>query len=331
MTISIDDFKASQDAIAATTASAGTDGTTVTDSKTTVLGAVGANNNNNAYDSSSVVTNDDGSVLERLEGLKDKVSGVDSATNVIGADNNNNTFASTNVAANEDGTVLERLEFLQSVNGKGSGTAIAANKSLIDALGTNGSAVTDSAVSVLGAIGANNSNNAFSSASVVSDADGSVLERLEKLEANYLASGEKSVQTTTAALPQGTTLTLFTIAGGPIQIIEIFGVVTTNLPATANATKLTCVNSVTTTATDLCSTLDITGKAAGTLFYITGTLANALNAAGAGVVAGLTTIGPRMPAGTIRVDCAGSMASGSVQWFLRYRPIGTGVTVTAAF
>jgi hypothetical protein len=47
----------------------GTDAVTVTDSATSVLGAIGANNNNNAFASTSVVANHDGSVLERLEGM----------------------------------------------------------------------------------------------------------------------------------------------------------------------------------------------------------------------------------------------------------------------
>jgi len=51
------------------------------------------------------------------------------------------------------------------------------NSIIVTALGTNGSTVTDSATTVLGAIGANNADNAFSSSSVVSNADGSVLER----------------------------------------------------------------------------------------------------------------------------------------------------------
>ena len=48
----------------------GTDGGTITDSATSVLGAIGANNANNAFVSTSVVANGDGSVLERLEDIK---------------------------------------------------------------------------------------------------------------------------------------------------------------------------------------------------------------------------------------------------------------------
>lgn len=47
-------------------AACGTDGTTITDSATTVLGAIGANNANNAFDSSSVVANATGSVLSLI-------------------------------------------------------------------------------------------------------------------------------------------------------------------------------------------------------------------------------------------------------------------------
>lgn len=57
----------------------GTDSATVTDSATTVLGAIGANNANNAFDSSNVVANVDGSTLERLEFLQ-SVSVVGSGT-----------------------------------------------------------------------------------------------------------------------------------------------------------------------------------------------------------------------------------------------------------
>lgn len=88
---------------------------------------------------------------------------------------------STAIAANEDGSIDERLEQIQEAVNRGAGTSIAAGKSLVDALGSDGTTVTDSAVSVLGAVGANNNNNVFSSSSVVANADGSVLERLESL------------------------------------------------------------------------------------------------------------------------------------------------------
>lgn len=111
------------------------------------------------------------------------VTGItDSLANILGADSANNVFASTNVVANEDGSIIERLEQIQKVTGKGTGTAVAANKSLVDALGTDGTTVTDAAANVLGAIGPDNANNAFASTNIVANEDGSVMERLEQLQ-----------------------------------------------------------------------------------------------------------------------------------------------------
>jgi hypothetical protein len=54
---------------AISTVALGTDGTTVTDSATNVIGAIGVNNANNAFSSSSVVPNADGSLMERTDYL----------------------------------------------------------------------------------------------------------------------------------------------------------------------------------------------------------------------------------------------------------------------
>lgn len=66
--------------------------------------------------------------------------------------------------------------------GAGGGFEIDGYPTLVDALGTTGDVITDSATSVLGATGANNADNAFLSDLVVADDDGSVLERLEWLQ-----------------------------------------------------------------------------------------------------------------------------------------------------
>ena len=73
----------------------------------------------------------------------------------------------------------EVLGYIQDGVRKGSGTAMAANKSVADALGTDGTTITDSATSVLGVIGSNTGTTAFSSSSVVANVDGNVLERDE--------------------------------------------------------------------------------------------------------------------------------------------------------
>ena len=79
-------------------------------------------------------------------------------------------------------SLAEALAYVQDGVRKGTGTAMAANKSVADALGTDGTTITDSAVSVLGVIGSDTGTTAFASTSVAANEDGNVLERLEQLQ-----------------------------------------------------------------------------------------------------------------------------------------------------
>lgn len=135
------------------------------------------------------------------------------------------------------------------------------------------------------------------------------------------------VERAAANLPQTTQSALFTVAGGRVMITGLIGEVTTVIQAQANATKVVS-NPTTGTDVDLCATLDINGKEAGTLFGITGIFANAMVGANAG--AGI--IGERkpvVPIGTIDLNCAASN-TGAVKWTLFYLPIDDGATVVAA-
>jgi hypothetical protein len=128
-----------------------------------------------------------------------------------------------------------------------------------------------------------------------------------------------------AAVASITTATIFTIAGGPIEVLSITGEVTTNLEASANNTKLVADPTVG-SAVDLCAVLDVTGAAAGGFFNITGTLANALVLATNGVAiaqAGRIVV----PAGIIQMNCAGT-TTGAITWRMRYKPLAKGVTVS---
>ena len=106
----------------------------------------------------------------------------DSTYNFIGVDDSNNVASTSNVTANEDGSILERLEQIQEAINNGTGTAIATNKSIVDLLGTTGSALVDDALSVVGILGVNDADNAFASTNVVANVDGSILERNEVLQ-----------------------------------------------------------------------------------------------------------------------------------------------------
>src|SRR3990167_220777 len=115
----------------------------------------------------------------------------------VGADNANNTSATTLVADNRDGSLLERTE-----------TIIA---TLRDDVASN-------------FIGVDSANNTAATTLVVANRDASILERLEQLEATVQKTIAR-VQTT----PSGGADTLFTITGGPIHIVSIWGIVTTVL------------------------------------------------------------------------------------------------------
>lgn len=134
-------------------------------------------------------------------------------------------------------------------------------------------------------------------------------------------------------LPQTATGVLFNVVGlrylgGPgwVDILDLFGVITTAVGAVANATKFQVIatNNAGTalTAVDLCATLDINGLAAGTSLSITGTLADAMTDNANGVqIAQVTPI--HVGFGTtaqIKVNCAGSDGgTGRIKWFLLAR------------
>ena len=218
--------------------------------------AIGSNDANNDFDSTNVVSNRDGSLLERLEFILASLGAIYSTTTALGTTNTfidstrtevddyfngrvyfvqitgnnaglaarvvnwdlasttgdlepimpnavgsgisymliamptawelgdnsaNNAFDSTNVVANENGSVLERLEQIQEEVNIGTGTSIAANNSLVDAIGSTGAALIDSATSVVGILGVNDADNTFDSTNIVSNRDGSLLERTEDI------------------------------------------------------------------------------------------------------------------------------------------------------
>jgi len=158
------------------------------------------------FDSTDVSANIDGAVLERLESLQAALSvgaaasgefeedGSPDLWDALVADSSSDANITT-TTGDRDGAIIERLAAIIAAlnitdSGAGSGLEEDGTANLVDALGTDAVTVTDSATSVLGATGANNANNAFDSSSVVSNADGSVLERLEDLLDQIPTSGD---------------------------------------------------------------------------------------------------------------------------------------------
>lgn len=175
-------------------------------------------------------------------------------------------------------------------------------------------------------IGSDDNNNVFSSASVVANADGSVLERLEDVKTRLSLSN--SVALLAAGLT-GTT-TRFTVAGGPVLIKHIGMLVTTAIPAGANTLKF----SFTPTggaATDLSAATDTASAGAQQIFLVDGVKITALvktTDVGIGVAAN-----EHMPlilgTGVIQtIFSAGPPATGAATLFVEWEPLVPGATVS---
>ena len=119
------------------------------------------------------------------------------------------------------------------------------------------------------------------------------------------------------------------VVSGPIKVIELIGVLTTNIGGSQTQIKLLVDPVEPATNTDLCAQLDINGDVAGTVYTITGTFANAMIATTNGVIAGLATQFI-VPAGVIEYANADNAETGVIDWHIRYKPLVAGVNVTAA-
>jgi hypothetical protein len=138
------------------------------------------------------------------------------------------------------------------------------------------------------------------------------------------------VQRATAALPQTSTSTLFTISGGKILVTSLVGEVTTVIQTQADATKLTFDPTDAGATQDLSATLDITADAVGTLYSLTGTPATAMQDALNFLPSNKVLAQPLvLKPGSILLDCAASN-TGSVKWDLCYIPLDNGASVAAA-
>lgn len=123
--------------------------------------------------------------------LYDMFNSTDTNTNFFSGDGN------TNYDDNLFSFLKEMSKYV--VDGDGdfaTGTALASDKSLVDAIGTNGTTVADTVTGVAGMIGVNDDDNAMVTTAVVSNNDGSAYERLEYLSqmseqvlAGLMASG----------------------------------------------------------------------------------------------------------------------------------------------
>ena len=209
------------------------------------------------------------------------------------------------------------------------GTALASSKSLVDAIGTNGTTVADTATGVAGMIGVNDADNVMDTSTVVANQDGSVFERLEQL----MRMQPQVAETTSVALTGGTVANVFTVTGGYIEVLGLFAFVTTAVDTAAcNAQFL--YDPAQGADTPLCAVLDITDVTQYSYLYCTGDISDALiNAVPAADVPHLfSTLGEPMVLGPCTIDLSLSTSNpstGAATIYLYYRIIEPGAAVTA--
>lgn len=265
---------------------------------------IGVDDADNLAATTNVADNRDGTLLERTETiiatLRDDV-----ASNYIGIDDADNAATTANVVANEDGSILERLEQIQEAVNVGTGTSLAANESLVDVLyAGNGIATFPSA-----AIPANNVSIAEVLREVYDQAD-------------------KAVTNTTAVLVNGTTL--FTIAGGPIEILSLVARCVTGNDGTASTLQWSADPTDGAAVTISAASASIASVAAGGMVTFQGTtLATAplVSASGANIAQTVTN-GVVVGAGIITSVVGVGSTTGTWQHHMRYRPLSRGVTVS---
>ena len=136
----------------------------------------------------------------------------------------------------------------------------------------------------------------------------------------------KIVSRDTATLPENTQTPYFTVSGR-VLITQIVGEVTGECSGTATNIKLVA-NPTVGADVDLCAVVAIASNTVGTLYTITGTLADAMVATASGAVqAQLAPI--LVAAGTIDLD-ASATNTGKTKWTLHYIPLDADSTVVTA-
>ena len=307
-----------------------------------VTNPIGIDDADNAFASTNVASNADGSVLERQEYLQttQAVPVADAVTNVlmrdvvgiktdagvqtVGATSTLmayikaildqlsgtaglTTFPAEALAANAV-SLAEVLRWIQNGVRSGTGTALATNESLVDILyAANGIAVFPAA-----ALPANNVSIA------------------EVLREAY-DQQEKAVVNTTAVLVSGTTI--FTIAGGPIEILSLVARCVTGNDGTASTLQWSADPTDGAAATFSGVSASLANAAAGAMAILQGTAlttAPIVNATGVGLsMSGATpTLGIIVGAGIITTTIGVGSTTGTWQHHLRFRPLSRGVTVT---
>lgn len=137
---------------------------------------------------------------------------------------------------------------------------------------------------------------------------------------------DKMLMQVAAVMVNGTTV--FTITGGPIQIISIGALCVTANGATATTLQYSADGTDGAATTITGASASLANAAAGAMVVsVPGTLATApaVYANGVGIAG---TVGIIVPAGIITTVVGVGSTTGTWRQFIRYRPLASGVTVT---
>lgn len=135
-----------------------------------------------------------------------------------------------------------------------------------------------------------------------------------------------SVEKAAAGLPESGSADLFLVTGGRVLLTGIVGEVTTVIQTQANNTRLAFDPTVTGSNVDLCANLNISADVVGTLYSITGVVADAMVDGLA--VRAMTTPIILQPGAVVLTTAATN--TGQVKWKMWYMPLDSGVMVAAA-
>lgn len=153
---------------------------------------------------------------------------------------------------------------------------------------------------------------------------GNLMDDVEDLMGRAVSTGAQSAA-------DGTVANIFTISGGPILVEALVGEFTAAVSNHACNMQLT-MDPTSGADTAMCANVDIANTAINSWVYLDGTVANAAVIA---VPATALPLGIGMdiplvlPPGTIDMTLANSTpTTGSITWYLRYKPLKKGVVVT---
>lgn len=200
-------------------------------------------------------------------------------------------------------SIAEVLGYIQDGVRNTTGTALAAGESLADVLYATNGILTFPAAALPA--------NGVSIAEVLREA---------------YNQQEKAVSTAAAVLANGTA-TIFTVAGGPIEVVELLSVCVTGNDATASTLQYAADPTDGAQTTVSGASASLTSATAGTVVLCTGTFATAASVNANGTVAAGTTKFI-VPAGVVQAVVATGPSTGTWTHHLRYKPLARGVTVT---